>query len=578
MIEVGYPPQLQAELLPKGCVPEFVWPEELGFELPDAVNLTEWFLDRNLTAGQADRIAFYSGNRAISYRILNQSVNKFANVLRDLGVEKGDRVILRVVNCIEYVIGALAVARLAAVVVPTMTLLRAKVLVHDANTCEAKVIVCGYDLLGEVEAGRSEFNTVEHIIAIGGDPAELGGRGLLSYEELTASAGDRIESTKVPPWESLGTVFFTSGTTGMPKGCMHLLGSIIGSLHCHALPFGGVRPTDVFLGSPPFAFVIGFGFNMLLPLLSGVPSVILEGRMSIERLVEAIPKYKVTVFNTVPTAFNQLLSLPDLREHDLSSLRVVMSGSAPLPPSTFYRFKELTGIEILNGIGSTELNGTCLSSYRPGYNPEATGWPAPGTQTKIIDDAGEECPDGTVGRLVVKACFGTMYWRNPEEQRKAVVDGWSVSGDYFYKDETGLFWYVSRIDDIIKSRGYRVSPGEVEEALNEHEAVRESAVIGIPDSEQGLRVKAFVVLKEGSIGSPGSGGSPKVGGSAELAEELRAFVKKRIAPYMSPSEVEFVASLPKTETGKIRRVELRELEAKRETERQAAAAGKERAR
>jgi 2-aminobenzoate-CoA ligase len=302
---------------------------------------------------------------------------------------------------------------------------------------------------------------------------------------------------------------------------------------------------------------------MLLPLLSGVPSVILEGRMSVEALLEAVPKYKITMFNAVPTALNQLLNLPDIGDYDLISLRVVMSGSAPLLASTFLQFKELTGLEIVNGIGSSESIGTQLAAYRPGYKPGATGWPVPGVQAKIIDDDGNECPPGVTGRLAIKACYGTMYWRDPERQKKAVVDGWSLSGDYVYKDEDGLYWHVSRIDDIIKSRGYRVSPGEVEDALMEHAAVFEASVIGVPDAEQGQRVKAFVILKAGFAGSP------------EFVEELRAFVKKRVAPYMAPSEIEFVESLPRTETGKVRRIELRELEEQRAEQPREAPAARE---
>ena len=557
MNKVKYPPELEAASLPEGCLPDLVWPEEIGVELPEKVNLTEWFLDRNLVGDQADRVAYYSGDRAITYKTLHERVNKFANALRDLGVGKGDRVMLRIANSVEYVVSALAVSRLTAVVVPTMTLLRARVLTHDANTSGAKVIICGYDLLGEIEAGRDQYETVEHIIAIGGDAEDLKSRGLLSYEELVAAAGDQIESVRVPP-DSLAAVFFTSGTTGMPKGCMHLISTIIGSVHSFPLTFGGVRPDDVFLGSPPLAFVIGFGYNMLLPLLGGVPSVILEGRMSVEGMLAAVPKYKVTMFNAVPTLYNQLLNLPNVKDYDLGTLRVAISGSAPLLPSTFQGFKDLTGLEIVNGIGSSESIGTQLASYLPGYKPGATGWPVPGVQAKIVDDQGNECAPGVIGRLIIKACYGTMYWRNVDRQREAVIDGWSLSGDYAYKDEDGLFWHVSRIDDIIKSRGYRVSPGELEDALNEHEAVYESTVIGVPDPEQGHRVKAFVILKAGFAGSP------------ELVEELRAFAKKRVAPYMTPSEIEFVDSLPRTETGKVRRIELRDLEAKREEERRRA--------
>lgn len=547
MSEFTYPPQLQAELLPEGCLPELIWPEELDIDLPDQLNLTEYFLDHNLEGDQADHIAFYSTSGDITYRELHRKANKFANALRDLGVEPGDRVILRIPNSIDCVVCFLAVMRLGAVVIPTMTLLREKVLTHEANTSEAKVIMCAYELLGEIEAGRDKYKTVKHIVSIGGDPAELAGRNLLSYEELLASASDQIESVLMPK-HSLAAVFFTSGTTGQPKGCMHLISTIIGSVESHPLTFGGVNKDDVFLGSPPFAFVIGFGYNLLLPLRSGVPSVILEGRMSAEALLEAIPRHKVTLFNAVPTAFNQLLNLPNVKDYDLSSLRVVMSGSAPLLPSTFLRFKELTGLEIVNGIGSSESVGTQLAGYKPGYKPGATGWPVPGVQAKIIDENGDECAVGEVGRMCIKACYGTMYWKDIERQKEAVIDGWSLSGDYVYKDEDGLFWHVSRIDDIIKSRGYRVSPGEVEDALMEHDSVFEASVVGIPDPEQGQRVKAFVIPRDGINGSP------------ELVEELRAFVKKRVAPYMAPSEIEFVDSFPRTETGKVRRMELRQRE------------------
>ena len=219
-----------------------------------------------------------------------------------------------------------------------------------------------------------------------------------------------------------------------------------------------------------------------------------------------------------------------------------------------------TWTKIVNGIGSSESIGTQLASYLPGYKPGATGWPVPGVHAKILDEAGDECLPGVTGRLAIKACYGTMYWKNPERQTEAVVDGWSLSGDFAYKDDDGLFWHVSRIDDVIKSRGYRVSPGEVEDTLNEHPAIFESTVIGVPDPEQGQKVKAFVVLR------------PGFSGSSELVEEIRASVKKKVAPYMSPSEIEFMDSLPKTETGKVRRVELRELEAGRAAEREAATA------
>ena len=318
---------------------------------------------------------------------------------------------IRVGNSIEHVVVVLAAARLAAVVVPTMTLLRDKVLTHDANTSETKVLVCDYELLGEIEAGRDKYETVKHIVSVGGSPEELKGRDLLSYQELLDSAGDEIESVRVHP-DSLAAVFFTSGTTGQPKGCMHLMQTIIGSVESYPLTFGGVKPTDVFLGSAPFAFVIGFGYNMLLPLLR-VPSVILEGRMSAESLLEAVPKYKVTMFNAVPTAFNQLLNLPNVRDYDLSTLRVVMSGSAPLLASTFQRVQGTDRPRDRERHRVVGVHRTQLAAYLPGYKPGATGWPVPGVQAKIIDDEGNECPPGSSAVWSIKAatapCIGETW-------------------------------------------------------------------------------------------------------------------------------------------------------------------------
>jgi len=219
-------------------------------------------------------------------------------------------------------------------------------------------------------------------------------------------------------------------------------------------------------------------------------------------------------------------------------------------------FLQRFGTELANTIGSSETFLSYLATWRPESKPRSLGHPVPGWKARVIDEAGQDCQSGTIGRLAIQGPGGIMYWRNPEKQKEAVVDGWSLTGDLAYRDEDGCFWHISRSDDIIKSRGYRVSPGEVEDALLEHPAVFDPAVVGAPDPIQGHRVKAFVVLKEGYEGSP------------ELAEELRQFVKARVAAYAAPSEIEFVTSLPKTETGKVRRIELKQLEEKRYAEQQ----------
>ncbi|MBI2953479.1 MAG: acyl-CoA synthetase, partial [Chloroflexi bacterium] len=534
-------------------------------QFPEEVNLTDYVLNRHLVSEEeAQRTAFYSGDRVITYKALNQMVNRMGNGLRGLGIGKGDVVMLRIPNSVEFVVCALALHRLGAIVIPTMVLLREKTLTYVANASEAKAIICAHDILDEIELGRPKHQTVKHIVAIGGDRAELKARGYASYEELIESSIDQLESVKVRR-DDVAAVFFTSGTTGAPKGCMHMNMTLMGAPNAVPATLGGMRPDDIVSGSPPLAFVFGYGYLMLFPLLHSIPSILIEGRLSPERMFETIEKYKVTIFCSAPAAYNQMVNVPDAnKRYDLSSLRITMSGSAPLLPATIQQWKDLFGTELMNIIGSSETFSAYLTTWQPKSKLRSLGHPLPSWEARVIDEQGNDCPTGETGRLAVKGIGGIMYWRNPEKQSEAVTNGWSLTGDLAYKDEDGCFWHVSRGDDIIKSRGYRVSPGEVEDALLEHASVFESAVIGAPDPIQGERVKAYVMLKEGHEGSP------------RLADELKQFLKGKLAPYMVPGEFEFVTSFPKTETGKVRRVELKQAEQQRYEERlRGEASGKE---
>lgn len=549
MVNVRYPSQLQAELLPEGALPEFrlTLPE---IQFPEEVNLTELLLDRNLGADKAQRIAYYSGDRQVTYQALHHLVQRMGNGLRGLGIGKGDRVILRIPNSVEFMVCALAIHRLGAIAIPTMVLLKERVLTYVANTSEAKAIICSHDMLDEVELGRDKYQTVENVIAVGGDRLQLKAQGYLSYDELIESSNDQLDSVKVRR-DDIAVIFFTSGTTGMPKGCMHMHQTLLAA--AHLVPHvWDVRPTDVVCGTAPLAFVFGYGYLGLAALYCGIPSVFMEGRVTPEVMLETIQKYQVSLFHSVPPAYNQMLNVPDAEKiYDLSSLRLAVSGGAPLQAPTVQRMKEQFGADMLNTMGSTETFAAYFSTRKPGTKPWAVGHPFPSWEARALDEHGNDAPPGVPGRLALKGIGGIMYWKNPEKQQESVVDGWSLTGDLVYKDEDGCFWYVTRGDDVIKSRGYRISPGEIEDALLEHAAVFESAVVGSPDPLQGERVKAFVVLKENRQGS------------AELGEEMRAFVRSRIAAYMVPAEIEFVQSLPKTETGKIRRIELKQLEKER---------------
>lgn len=542
-VQVAYPSQLQEEALPRGALPHFrlAGPE---LQFPDEINLTEHFLDRNLGPGNADRVAFFSGPRSISYAGLYRQVNRLGNGLRALGVGKGDRVLLRIPNCIEFAVCALALHRIGAVVVPTNVLLRERVLEHIANTTEATAVIAHHAFLDELEAARPRLRTVRRFIDVGGEPAAA---GYASYRELIDRSDERLESVKVRR-DELATVFFTSGTTGLLKGCMHLALTIMAGPHVARHMFDRIAPGDVISGTPPLAFTFGYGNLLLLPLLCGVPGVLIEGRATPEAIFAAIEKHRVTLFNSVPTAYAQMLAVADAeRRYDLSSLRALLSGSAPMPSATFRECERRFGAHMGNGMSSSECYVSIFSRWNSGLKPGSLGIPLPGWEIRILDEAGEDAPRGTPGRLAVRGPAANLYWRNPEAQAQSVIDGWSLTGDLVSRDEDGCYWHVCRSDDLIKSRGYRISPQEVEEALMQHPAVLEPAVIGVPDAVLGQKVKAFVVLRDDSDRSPA------------LAQELRQFARSRLAAYQVPAQIDFIDALPRTETGKLRRKKLLEM-------------------
>jgi len=300
---------------------------------------------------------------------------------------------------------------------------------------------------------------------------------------------------------------------------------------------------DVFCGSPPLAFTYGLGGLLLFPMRIGASSLLLE-QASPPQLLQGIQDHRATVCFTAPTAYRAMAG--PAQGFDLSSLRKCVSAGETLPKPTFELWRETTGIEIIDGIGSTELLHMFISSSGDDIRPGATGKVVPGYEAKVIDDAGNEVPPGTIGRLAVRGPTGCRYLANVERQKGYVQDGWNLTGDSYTEDEDGYFWYQARTDDMIISAGNNIAGPEVEAVLLDHPKVAECGVVGVPDEERGQIVKAFVVLRQGFEPNP------------ELVKELQDFVKAEIAPYKYPRAVEFLDSLPRTETGKLQRFKLRE--------------------
>lgn len=540
-------PNVPEEYLPdEGASPDLIHavPE---VHYPRQINVTEELVDRHVAEGRGDSDAIYFEDEAITYAELQERVNRFGNALADLGVEPGDRVMVRFPNRPEAIVACLAAQKLGAVALPSMKLLRAKEITYILNNSEAGHVVVYDDLLDEVEEAMPDLDTVEEVVVVERNGVDHDHH---SYDELIDAADPELDAHGTER-DDLALMLYTSGTTGRPKGAVHTHRNLLASADSYARYC--VEPTedDVFGGNPPLPFAYGYGDLLTFPLRFGATSSLVENANP-ETLLETIESHGITVFCSIPTAYNQMLSQhPDgADEYDVSSLRLGMSAGESLTPHTYESFKEEYGVEILDGIGTTEMLHIFVSHRQTDeIDPSATGFSVPSYECKIIDpDTHEDLDRGESGLLAVRGPTGITYWNRPEKQEDAVVDGWSLPGDIFVQREDGRFEYKSRRDDLIISSGYNIPGPEVEAVLEERESVSEVAVVGSPDEERGQVVKAYVVLAEGH--------EP----SNDLVEELQNHVKNTLAPYKYPRAVEFVQSLPRTETGKIQRVKLREQE------------------
>ncbi|GAA0236494.1 acyl-CoA synthetase [Haladaptatus pallidirubidus] len=514
---------------------------------PETINAATELVDRHVTEGRGDNVAIHFKSEKITYSELQEQINRLGNALLELGVEPGDRVVVRFTNRPEAIVSCLATQKIGAVPLPSMKLLRAKELTYIINDAEATAAVVYDDLLDEIEAAHDDLETLEEIIV-----AERNGIGhdFHSYNDLindTSPELSRHETHRGDP----ALMLYTSGTTGKSKGTFHTHRQLLATADTYARYC--IEPTedDVFGGNPPLPFAYGYGDLVTFPLRFGASTSLVENA-SPQTLLETIENHGITVFCSIPTAYNQILSKhPNGPEkYDVSSLRLGVSAGEPLTPHTFEQIKQEYGIEILDGIGTTEMLHIFVSHrHTDEIDPTATGFPVPGYECRIVDpDTGEDLPRGTPGLLAVRGPTGMTYWNRPDKQTEAVDDGWSLPGDIFVQREDGRFEYKSRHDDLIISSGYNIPGPEVEAILEEHEAVSEVAVIGSPHEQRGQIVKAVIVPND------------EISVDSGLIDELQNSVKKTLAPYKYPREIEFVDKLPRTETGKIQRIKLREQE------------------
>ncbi len=517
----------------------------MALEIPAQFNLASWFLDRPARE-HPERIAILGEPEAISYQELLELANRAGNALREMGCAVGDRVLIVLPDCVEFIAAFFGAAKIGAVAVPVNPLAKSADLAYYHSNCGARIAIVHTSVLPEClpTLGGNETK----LILVGDSPASASeGERRRDWKEWIRSAPAELEAH---PTAARDAAFFlyTSGSSGRPKGVIHQHKDMYVTSQCFARGVLGIRPEDRTFSVSKLFFAYGLGNAMYFPLSVGASTILNPERTKVGRVAALLAKHRPTIFFAVPTFFAAMLQEASRgMPIDLSSVRLVISAGEPLPEEIFTQFQDRFGLEILDGIGSTEMLQTFISN-RPGEaRAGSCGVPVPGYEVRIVDENGEPVLAGEVGSLCAKgeSAFAG-YWNQPETTAKTKIGKWVMTGDKFFQDAEGNYHYYGRADDMMKISGMWVSPGEVENALLGHPQVAEAAVVGVADASGLSKTVAFVVLREGSHAT------------GEIAAEIQEFVRKRLPSYKCPRQVRVVAELPKTATGKIQRFLLRE--------------------
>jgi 2-aminobenzoate-CoA ligase len=542
---------------PSYLPPRALWPDRI-YRLPEhavypqRLNSSEELIDRHVEAGHGDRVAILYEDQRITYRQLHGSVARLAGALRALGLEEEDRVLLRSPSIPPALVANFAVLRIGAVIVPTSPLFSRAELVHVAEDTEAVALIVAAPLLEEVDRARGDLRGIRHVIVIGGDAAEIRAKGYIPYAELMTTAAEPVAPVRRDRL-AVSVLLYTSGTTGLPKGTVHVMEEALTVPDGFGRHGWRVEPGDVIGGPAPLSLAAGYSTQAVIPFRFGAAASLLP-RFTPEGMFEQIQKHRITIVSILPTAYRKMLQVPDAaRRYELGSIRLCTGGGESLGAETYQRWKDAFGLEIYEGLGTTEMMYVFVSSaVTRRVKPGAIGPAVPGYELQVLGEDGAPVLAGEIGLLVARGPTGTVYWRDPERQRSSVRNGWCRAGDFVRQDEDGYVWFMSREDDLIKSSGYRIGPEEVEDALAKHPAVADVGVIGVTDPVRGQSTRAYVLLQAGQAPSDA------------LRRELIEFCRDRIAVYKLPREVEFVPQLPRAPgpagpgTGKLLRRVLRE--------------------
>jgi len=513
-------------------------------DIPRNYNAAADLIERHLAAGRADKLAYIDDSGSISYGLLAERVNRFASALGTLGLEPEHRVMVAMLDTIDWPVAFLGAIKAGVIPIAANTLLTTADYEFMLNDSRARVLFVSEALLPQfaplLENRAKRLPWLREVVVSGANA-----QGHLAFSDLLARGQARCATA---PTLSDDACFwlYSSGSTGTPKGTVHVHSSPILTAELYARPVLGIREDDVVFSAAKLFFAYGLGNALWFPLAVGATTLLMAERPTPQAVFKRLTERKPTIFYGVPTLYAALLASPEFPARDALGLRICTSAGEALPIEIGRRWKEKTGVDILDGIGSTEMLHIFLSNRADALRYGTTGKAVPGYALKLVDEQGNAVEPGELGELLISGpTSAAYYWNNRNKSRATFEGNWTRSGDKYLQDADGYYVYGGRADDMLKVSGIWVSPAEVESALISHEAVLEAAVVGAEDESKLVKPKAFIVLKEGQSA-----------GEA-LAEALKQHVKDKLAPYKYPRWVEFVGELPKTATGKIQRFKLR---------------------
>ncbi|MBC7523616.1 MAG: AMP-binding protein [Flavobacterium sp.] len=509
---------------------ETVFSDLPQFQHPELVQCVDKLLDNHIKNGRANRICIRTFEETWTYQDLYEKANQIAHFLiDDLGLQSGNRVLLRSANNPKMVACWFAIIKAGGIVVATMPLLRSKELTTIIDCAEIAICLCDSELKDEMKLVNSKF--IKKISYFRNDDLEI---GISTKSKKFSNFHSRADSVAL--------IGFTSGTTGLPKMTSHYHRDILNI--CECFPKYSLQPTenDIFIGSPPIGFTFGLGGLVLFPFYYGATTFLIE-KPTPDLLLKAIQDFNVSICFTAPTAWRIITT--KVKEYNISSLRKCISAGESLPIKVWQEWFDATGLKIIDGIGATEMLHIFISSNEFNIKPGSTGKAITGYEAKIVDSEGNEIPRNEAGRLAVRGITGCKYLNRIDKQKEYVQNGWNITGDIFRQNDDDYFWFVARGDDMIISSGYNIGAIEVESVLLTHELISECAVVGLPNEDRGMLVCAYIVLKNLNKASD------------ELKNDIQMWFKQVASPYKYPRVINFVDHLPKTETGKIQRFKLK---------------------